>query len=248
MKDQNLETTLAALREAWDRRARENARHYVATGQRDWTDEDFYRSGECTAEGFILSDMENICQGRDPRAMRVLEIGCGAGRVTRALAHVFGEVHAVDLSAEMVRLAQEAVANCPNAHVYQNNGMDLSVVRAAEFDFAFSTIVFQHIPSRGIIESYLREVHRLLRPGALFKLEVLGGAPPKSGALRRLASACLHTVLRGRRWQPPPVDRTWFGWMVSSEDARRLAEQTGYELRYEDGADKQNYWLWLFKR
>lgn len=248
MKDRTLQTTLAALREAWDRRARENARHYVATGRNDWTDEDFYRSGERTVEDFILTDMENICQGRDPRSMRVLEIGCGAGRVTRALARQFGEVHAVDISAEMVRLAQEAVANCPNAHVYQNNGMDLSVVPAAEFDFAFSTIVFQHIPSRGIIENYLREVNRLLRPGALFKLEVQGGARPKRSALRRLASACLHTVLPSRRWQPPPVDRTWFGWMVSRADARRLAEQNGYELRYEDGADQQNYWLWLFKR
>jgi len=34
--------------------------------------------------------------------MRVLEIGCGAGRLTRALAKLFGEVHGVDVSGEMV--------------------------------------------------------------------------------------------------------------------------------------------------
>ena len=45
-----------------------------------------------------------------------------------------------------------------------------------EFDFAFSVIVFQHIPSREIIENYVREVHRLLRPGALFKFQVQGCA------------------------------------------------------------------------
>ena len=45
---------------------------------------------------------------------------------------------------------------------------------AGDFDFAFSTIVFQHIPSREIIENYVREVGRLLRPGALFKFQVQG--------------------------------------------------------------------------
>ncbi len=41
-----------------------------------------------------------------------------------------------------------------------------------QFDFAFSFIVFQHIPSRAVIENYVREAHRLLRPGALFKFQV----------------------------------------------------------------------------
>ena len=54
--------------------------------------------------------------------MRVLEIGCGAGRVTKALARFFGEVHAVDVSGEMVRLAKQALREHPNAFVYQNNG------------------------------------------------------------------------------------------------------------------------------
>ena len=81
----------------------------------------------------------------------------------------------------------EAVAGFPNAHVIRNNGKDLSAVtphwwrrfglgEPMEFDFAFSVIVFQHIPSRAIIENYVREVHRLLRPGALFKFQVQGSA------------------------------------------------------------------------
>ena len=61
--------------------------------------------------------MINICQGKDPKQMRVLEIGCGAGRVTRALASVFGEVYAVDISGEMVRHARAALADLPNVQV-----------------------------------------------------------------------------------------------------------------------------------
>src|ERR1700720_1129524 len=137
MDDISEEVQLQKMREDWDQRARENARHYVDTASTDWTDDEFFRSGESTVAEEILTDLGNICQGKAPGEMRVLEIGCGAGRVTRALAKFFGEVHAVDVSGEMVRLAGAAVAKHPNAHIYQNNGKDLGVVPNLEFDFAF---------------------------------------------------------------------------------------------------------------
>src|SRR6266478_799042 len=102
---------LLRMRRDWDRRARENARHYVVTGQSQWSDAEFFQSGRITLEEEILNDLENVCQGQDPKTMKVLEIGCGAGRVTRAFAGFFGEVHAVDISHEMVRQAQQAVAD-----------------------------------------------------------------------------------------------------------------------------------------
>ena len=169
--------------------------------------------------------MGNICQGANPKDMRVLEIGCGAGRVTRALAKVFGEVHAVDVSGEMVKLARAALADSPNAFVYQNNGKDLSAVPPQPFDFAFSTIVFQHIPSRDIIETYVREVRRLLRPGALFKFQVQG-------------DSSLET-------QP---DDTWLGVPFSEAQANAMAYRCGFDPRYRHGAGEQYFWLWYFKR
>jgi ubiquinone/menaquinone biosynthesis C-methylase UbiE len=209
----------------WDRRARENARFYVVTGQEEWSDEEFFRSGRKTVEEEILTDMINICQGKDPRQMRVLEIGCGAGRVTRALADLFGEVHGVDVSGEMVELARRAVADRPGAHVYKNNGMDLTVLPDLEFDFAFSCIVFQHIPSRAIIESYVREVHRLLRPGALFKFQVQGCAEIETAP-----------------------DDTWLGAPITDQEAVQMAERCGFEPRYRHGAGEQYFWLWYFKK
>src|SRR5439155_19364195 len=113
---------------------------------------------------------------RDPKQMTVLEIGCGSGRITRALAEVFGQVYGVDISGEMIRQAKESLAGCPNAHVAQNNGMDLKALGKIRVDFAFSYIVFQHIPSREVIYSYVREVNRLLRTGGLFKFQVQGAA------------------------------------------------------------------------
>ncbi len=143
----NIEQQVQKMQRDWDARARENARHYVNTARQDWTDEEFFQSGERTVAEEILTDMTNICQGKEPKEMSVLEIGCGAGRVTRALARLFGQVHAVDISGEMVRQARVALRDFPNARVYQNNGMDLSVLGDVRVDFAFSSIVFQHIPA-----------------------------------------------------------------------------------------------------
>jgi hypothetical protein len=38
------------------------------------------------------------------------------------------------------------------------------------------------------------------------------------------------------------------GCAFSREDARKLAQERGFELRYEWGADTQYYWLWFFKK
>jgi cyclopropane fatty-acyl-phospholipid synthase-like methyltransferase len=213
------------MKKDWDRRAKENARHYVETGKENWTDEEFFQSGETTVAEEVDTDMTNICQGKDPRSMLVLEIGCGAGRVTRALAKRFGEVHGVDVSGEMVKLARAALAPYPGAFVYQNNGKDLSVIPGRQFDFAFSCIVFQHIPSREIITNYVREVSRLLRPGALFKFQVQGDVSMKT--------------------RP---DDTWLGVPFSTEQAAHMADRCGFELRHHHGAGDQYFWLWFFKR
>src|SRR5580700_3653875 len=122
MNELSLEEQLQKMRADWDQRARENARHYVVTGNEDWTDEAFFASGENTVAEEILTDLTNICQGKTPGEMRVLEIGCGAGRVTKALARFFGEVHAVDVSRNMVRQARRSVAEFPNAHIFRNSG------------------------------------------------------------------------------------------------------------------------------
>ena len=38
------------MRRDWNRRARENARHFVVTGQPTWSDEEFFQSGQITLE------------------------------------------------------------------------------------------------------------------------------------------------------------------------------------------------------
>jgi SAM-dependent methyltransferase len=224
-KEITLVQQLEKMRRDWDERAQKNARHFVDTSRSDWSDDEFFTSGEKAVAEDILTDTTNIFQGRDPAAMRVLEIGCGAGRLTRALSKIFGEVHAVDVSGEMVARARVATADRRGVHIYRNNGCDLSVIPTLQFDFAYSAIVFQHIPSREIIESYVREVGRLLRPCALFKFQVQGDVNVQS--------------------RP---DDTWVGVPYSEAQAKALAIRCGFEPRYCHGAGNQYFWLWFFKK
>ena len=98
----------------------------------EWTDEEFFASGEQTVAEEILTDMINICQGKDPKQMRVIEIGCGAGRITRALAETFRRSARGGCKRRDGAQAGQALAETPNAFVYQNNGMDLSVIPRAD--------------------------------------------------------------------------------------------------------------------
>src|SRR5205085_8197678 len=96
---------------------------------------------------------------------------------------------------------------------------------------AFSNIVFQHIPSEEIIYSYVREVHRLLRPGGLFKFQV-------QGDVMRFETSSEETSRAD----------TWLGVPFSDSAAVAMAEACGFEPRHRHGAGTQYFWLWFFRR
>jgi len=213
------------MRREWDQRARENHRYYIVNSQTHWSDAEFYASGDASVAHYVLTDMENVCQGKNPADMKVLDFGCGAGRVTRALAKIFGEVHGVDISGEMVAIARQAMADLANVRIHQSNGSDLDVLGDTRFDFAFAFSVFHHIPGKPAIAACIAEVGRHLRPGALFKFEVQGD---------------LKLV--------PPKDDTWLGTPLGEADMIELAARTGFESRHRIGAGEESYWQWFFKQ
>ena len=57
MAGREITRQLSQMRRDWDRRAHENARHYVVTGQQQWSDEEFFQSGQITLEEEILNDL-----------------------------------------------------------------------------------------------------------------------------------------------------------------------------------------------
>jgi ubiquinone/menaquinone biosynthesis C-methylase UbiE len=150
---------LADLRAFWDESARVDAVKAIA----DSADSDtFETSGRIDAERVIPHLTSEA---------KVLEIGCGTGRIMQHLAPLCHEVHGVDISNEMVELGRRRLADVPNVSFHHGNGYDLSMFPDATFDVAYSWVVFQHMP-KSVAYNYLTEVSRILRTDGLFHLQV----------------------------------------------------------------------------
>ena len=93
----------------------------------------------------------------------VLDIGCGIGRVEKFLAPYCKEVHGIDVSRRMVKLAKQRLKDINNLFFYKTNGRDLSIFPDNKFDFVFSIIVLQHI-AKDDAYIYLEETFRVLKP------------------------------------------------------------------------------------
>ncbi|MGH9622731.1 MAG: class I SAM-dependent methyltransferase [Bryobacteraceae bacterium] len=225
--DTELSDALARMRSDWDTRAKENACYYVANSSTNWEGREFFRSGEINVANEIMPDVPHICGGqRSPLDLSVLELGCGVGRMTRMLSRIFGHVTAVDISAEMVNRAQNNLADLTNITFVVNDGHTLCGLSNDSYDFAFSFIVFQHIPSYAVIRSYCCEVFRVLKPGALFKFQVQG-----------------HPAAKRR---PTQYD-TWNGFSFTEKDAALLAAESNFRFAQTTGANTQYFWLWFRK-
>lgn len=105
----------------------------------------FYASGDAELKVF------DAALARAGQAGRVfagaVELGCGVGRVTAALARRCGQVWGVDISANHLKLAADHVTEqgLTNVQLHHAVGVD-DVAPAPTFDLFYSRIVLQHNP------------------------------------------------------------------------------------------------------
>ena len=162
------------MKRDWNERALQNAEHFVYTRNPDADGADFDSSGRANYDQLVRPYLPVLLNGAAPRDCRVLEIGCGIGRMTRWFAESFGEVHGIDIAPEMIGQARDRLAAYPNVLLHTGSGFDLQPLPDAHFDLVFSYIVFQHIPSAAVIRNYVREAARVLKPLGAFKFQVNG--------------------------------------------------------------------------
>ncbi len=210
------------MREDWNARAKEDAHYYVAFGRKDQTEDEFLETASEVVAG-IEWEAKRLGPG-NCRARRALEIGCGPGRLIKPLSRNFGEIHGVDVSDEMIRLARERLRSIPHAHVHATNGAELAQFADASFDLVYSYAVFQHIPSRDVVMQYLREIHRVLKPSGIARLQ-LNGLP-----------------LTAR------VYDTWSGVRFSPDDLIRFTREHDFQMLSLEGASTQYMWTTWRKR
>jgi SAM-dependent methyltransferase len=96
---------------------------------------------------------------------RVLDLGCGSGRVTERIASRVDAVVAVECSEQMARLARSATARLENVAVLCSDGTNLDFVRNESFDSVLAVDSFPYLVDAGLAAFHLQEIARTLRAG-----------------------------------------------------------------------------------
>jgi ubiquinone/menaquinone biosynthesis C-methylase UbiE len=235
----------------WDRRAKQDAILYVADAFRG---EEFFKDG--TRQAHELTHDFFFKEEFTPAGKRMLDIGCGIGRLDRGFADMFGEVWGLDVSGEMIAQAKEQNKDFPAINFIKGNGQDLNVFKNDYFDFVFSYITFQHIPDKKIIKSYFGEIRRTLKPGGLFKIllrkpwsgwaKAFGIVPVPRVILRYVPNPVwsLYDRLAYRGEKAPFRGDTWRGTAMSEKEALSSLRALGFtKLDAAPDPSGTTYWV-----
>ncbi|MGH9758472.1 MAG: methyltransferase domain-containing protein [Candidatus Acidiferrales bacterium] len=220
-----------SMRRDWDERARKDAFYYIASWQKDWDLQAFFKSGEDDYNRLVAPLFQRT--SFLPQGKTAIELGCGAGRMTRAFAAHFSHVAAFDISEEMLKKAKALLPECGNVTWLHSNGGDLREADGESVDFVFSYLVLQHLPQEELVRAYIREMLRVLRRDGLCLFQFNGSKRPTMNWKGHMAWKVIDSLwamrLRGvsrslaklAGFDPEMAGNSWHGTSIA---AARVAE------------------------
>jgi SAM-dependent methyltransferase len=125
------------------------------------------------------------------RCDKALDIGCGTGTFARLLARRSGHVLALDLSPQMIRLAQERSRAYANID-YRVADATQWALPAQHFDCIVSIATLHHMP----LEDTLGKLKNALAPGGVLAILDLYESRGLIDALTSAVAVVLHLALR----------------------------------------------------
>jgi ubiquinone/menaquinone biosynthesis C-methylase UbiE len=146
---------------------------------------------------------------------RVLEIGCGVGRVGAHIASRCSQWTGADVSQNMLRHAESALAGLPNVALQLLNGVDLTGIPDASLDVVYCTGVFMHLDEWERYR-YIAEAWRVLVPGGRCYFDNIDLASAEGWEL--FSQAVRFDPLA----RPPNISKT-----STAEELRTYAERAG---------------------
>jgi SAM-dependent methyltransferase len=130
---------------------------------RKWQPDEFFATGREEISQ-VLQTIRDA--GLTIQTGTALDFGCGLGRLSQALAEKFQRVDGVDVSASMIRQAQQFNRQPEKVEYHLNVKTDLSLFPRNRFDFIYSHLVLQHIPPQDQL-LYIAEFMGLLKVGGV---------------------------------------------------------------------------------
>ena len=148
--------------------------------------------------------------------MRILEIGCGTGAVTKRLVGLGARVTALDQSPEMLERAQQRLADAPPDAVrwLERTASEIDALPEASFDAVVVSFCLSDMSS-GERAFTLRQAARLLHPSGI--LAVADEVIPA-----RVGDRLLHVLLR--------LPQVLLGWLLAGATSHPIPDLSG-EIR-----------------
>lgn len=137
----------------------------------NWQLEDFLKTGD--SEASLIWEKINSLDLKI-QTDKMLDFGCGVGRLARSWLKRFNNYTGCDISPLMIKKAKEI--NSKEAQ-FIVTGKDLSIFNNNYFDFIYSGIVLQHMPSKKLIYNYLLDFNRILKSGGLLVFQLPSKIP-----------------------------------------------------------------------
>jgi len=156
--------------------------------------EEFDRIALLTERHGSLSDIYRnyLLRHLPHHSENVLEIGCGTGEFTRLIASHAQKVVAIDLSPEMIRLANSQSANYQNIEYVLGDVMSYPLP-AERYDCIVSLATLHHLP----LEQALIKMKAALKPDGVLIIQDLVAA---KGLVERGRSGLAYPVSSARRF------------------------------------------------
>jgi cyclopropane fatty-acyl-phospholipid synthase-like methyltransferase len=180
-------------------------------------------------------------------AWHCLEIGCGIGRLMKALASRCARVTGVDLSERMAAWSREYLADAAAA-VVVNDGRSLPGIADASIDFVYSHLAFQHITLFEVVNDYLAEIRRVLQPGGWCRIQNWrDAAKPWRESFKDMVRPLLgrQRYRSSRCWTWAEGKDVKFGGVVfHPRDWRRLLARHGFVITELTVGAGHDFWMW----
>ena len=182
MRYRSTTLNLPQLKKHWEAFGKQDAFWGVLTWDSKqkgaWEKEDFYECGRREIREMVAH--LQAC-GKRTAFQKALDFGCGAGRLTQALAEFSREAHGVDISSSMLDVANQNNQFKGRVHFHLNTEDNLALFETSAFDLIYTNIVLQHMPP-DFAKRYIREFARLLAPGGLLVFQVPDRRIPRQSA------------------------------------------------------------------
>jgi ubiquinone/menaquinone biosynthesis C-methylase UbiE len=179
-----------------------------------------------------------------PDCRRALEIGCGAGAFSRRLAMSTEHVLALDLSAEMIRLARALSHKFKNIEFQVADAVALDFPQE-EFDCVATIATMHHLPMKPM----LSKLKRALKPGGVMLILDLLEPEGFFDAVRNAMAypACVGLrLLHQRRFRAPAAVRAAWAEHEQYDAFPTLSEVREACAQILPGASVRRHLLWRY--